>query len=155
MRMTLLVEVIILVAVGVVSIIEGIRLVYGGKLQLYDVLGPGFYNVGIGIILIIAGIIYFISRRRKVFNEKKEVTSKEYRIKMVNMVVIMAVYIFLMSLIGYLFASMVFFFLINRVVGFRSWLINGVASIGMAISFHIIFVSWMGMIFPRGVLLNF
>jgi hypothetical protein len=74
---------------------------------------------------------------------------------MISMIVVMVAYIFLMSLTGYLFASLVFFLLINRIAGFRSWLTNLGVTVLMTASFYLIFVVWMGMIFPRGLLFNF
>jgi hypothetical protein len=150
----LLIEVIVIMVVGLLSIAEGIRLVVGEKIQLYDVLGPGFYNAGIGLILTILGILYFISQRGKNLNEKKKGTSREYRVKMLSMIVIMAVYIALIDLVGYFFASIPFFLMINKVAGLRSWLTVVIVSLAMTISFYIIFVTWMGTVFPRGVLLS-
>jgi len=150
---TLLAEVIILVIVGIISILEGIRLVMAQKLQLYDVLGPGYYNIGMGSVLCIVGVIYFISQRRKISTEKKETTpSKEYKIKMVCMVGVLALYIILMNYIGYFFSSMFFFILINRIVGFRAWPGNFAVSMAMTIGFYIIFAKWLNMFFPQGIL---
>lgn len=74
---------------------------------------------------------------------------------MISMIGAMVIYILLINLIGYLFASVVFFFLLNRVAGFRSWFNNLAATIIMTISYYIVFVKWMGMVFPQGVLLKF
>ena len=148
---TLLAEIAILVIVGIMSIMEGIRLVIAQKLQLYDVLGPGFYNIGMGSILIIVGVIYFISQRGKFSAEKKETSpSKEYKIKMASMVGVLALYIFLLDYIGYFFSSMVFFVLLNKIVGFRAWMSNLAVSIAMTLIFYIVFVKWLDMIFPQG-----
>ncbi len=157
----LLIEVFVVVIVGVFSISEGIRLVLAGKLHKYDILGPGFYNVGLGTVLIIAGLIYFVSERKKAFRieEKtavKQSTGKsEYTKMMISMIVVMIAYIFMMYLTGYLFASFVFFLLINRIAGFRSWLTNLGVTVLMTASFYLVFVTWMGIIFPRGLLFNF
>lgn len=69
---TLITEMILIAVVGILSMIEGIRLVMAAKLQLYDVLGPGFYNMGMGFILMIVGVIYFIFQSKEVSKEKKE-----------------------------------------------------------------------------------
>jgi putative tricarboxylic transport membrane protein len=158
---TLLIEVLVLVVVGALSIIEGIRLVLAEKLQMYDVLGPGYYNVGMGAILILMGLVYFVSQRKKyVIAEKKSadrdpVKDKEYKRMMVGMIVVMIAYIFLLDLIGYLFSSFVFFLLINRIAGFRSWRTNLGVTVLMTVSYYLIFVTWLGMIFPRGLLFDF
>lgn len=157
----LLVEVFIIVVVGLFSVVEGLRLHDRESLQLYDVLGPGLYSVGMGSILIISGLIYLISQWKNSLTVEKQSASeelkehREYQKMMISMVLVMVVYIFLMDFIGYLLASLVFFFLINRIVGFRSWLTNLGVTILMTVSIYVIFVTWLGMIFPRGVLIDF
>lgn len=154
-KKTLRMELIVLMMLGAVSIIEGVRLCVMEKLQLYDVLGPGLYNVGVGIILLIAASIYYIVHRRTVVPAETHPAGREYRVKMVSMILVMMIYIILMDVVGYLYSSLVFFFLMTRVVGMRPWRTNAILSIGLSVSFYIIFVRWLGMIFPQGRLLNF
>ena len=157
----LLIEFFVVVIIGMFSVSEGIRLVLAGKLHKYDILGPGFYNVGLGAVLIIVGLIYFVSERKKAFGiegktaVKQSPEKSEYKKKMISMIAVMIAYIFLMYLTGYLVASLVFFFLINRLAGFRSWLTNLGVTVLMTVSFYLVFVVWMGIIFPRGLLFNF
>ena len=146
---------ILIAVVGILSMIEGIRLVMAAKLQLYDVLGPGFYNMGMGFILMIVGVIYFIFQSKEVSKEKKESSSsKEYKIKMASMVGVLALYIILMNYIGYFFSSMLFFILINRIVGFRAWAGNLAVSTAMTVIFYVVFAKWLNMFFPQGVWLG-
>jgi len=158
---TLLTEVSVVVILGVFSISEGIRLVLAAKLHQYDILGPGFYNIGLGSVLIIVSLISFVSERKKAFRlagkaaATQSSAKSEYQKKLISMIVLMIAYIFLMQLTGYLFASLVFFFVINRIVGFRSWLTSIGVTVLMTASFYLVFVTWMGIIFPRGVLFNF
>jgi hypothetical protein len=152
---TLITEMILIAVVGILSMIEGIRLVMAAKLQLYDVLGPGFYNMGMGFILMIVGVIYFIFQSKEVSKEKKESSSsKEYKIKMASMVGVLALYIILMNYIGYFFSSMLFFILINRIVGFRAWAGNLAVSTAMTVIFYVVFAKWLNMFFPQGVWLG-
>lgn len=158
---TLFIELLVIVIVGMLSIAEGIRLVLKKDLQTYDVLGPGYYSVGMGSVLVIVGLVYFLTERKKVVSvEKKPLVGqsagqKEYKKTMTSMVVVMIAYIVLMDLVGYLLATVVFFFLINRIVGFRSWLTNiGVTAL-MTAAFYLIFVTSLGIIFPRGLLFDF
>jgi hypothetical protein len=156
----LLIEVFVVVILGVFSVSEGIRLVLAAKLHKYDILGPGFYNIGLGSVLIMVGLLYFVCERKKVRVEGKSAVKHssgkgEYTRKMIGMIVVMIAYIFLMYLTGYMVASLVFFFLINRLAGFRSWLTNAGVTVLMTASFYLVFVRWMGMIFQRGLLFNF
>ena len=149
---TFLVELSILMVVGMLSIIEGIRLVIAEKLQLYDVLGPGFYNIGIGSVLILVGVIYFISQRKSLSaSPKKTASSSEYRMKMASMVSVLAAYILLLDFLGYFISSLLFFILINRIVGFQTWRSNLPVSLAMAIVFYVVFAKWLNMIFPQGI----
>jgi putative tricarboxylic transport membrane protein len=160
MKTPRLIELLVLLIVGLGSIVEGVRLIGMDNVQ-FDRLGPGGYNIGIGTILIILGIAYFLNIRK----EAKEKTGgdrvsagnqqRSHTIMMVSIIAIMAFYALLINLIGYLLASAVFFLLINRVVGFRSWLSNVAASAVMTACFYVIFVKWMGMLFPRGLWIQF
>ena len=156
----LVIEILVVVILGVAGIIEGIRLILAEK-HSFDILGPGFYSVGLGSLWIITGLIYFVSEWKKTakIEGKKAVAPatgrSEYQKKMISMFVIMIAYLVLLDLTGYLFATLVFFLLINRTVGVRSWLTNVGISILTTASFYLLFVTWLGMIFPRGLLFDF
>lgn len=148
---TVFIEGIVICAMGASSIVEGFRLINMEKIQLFDVLGPGNYNLGLGVVLLILGLIYLISHRRKGPVEGK-IVEKGLRIKMISMIIILAVYSFLINITGYFGASIVFFILIFRTVGFRSWLFIIGLSIAISISYYMIFVRCLSMVFPRGIL---
>ena len=167
MKTPKLIELIVLLIVGLGSIVEGVRLVGLDNVQ-FDRLGPGGYNIGIGTILIILGIAYFLNIRKKEVKAEREAKGKtggdrasagnqqrRYRIMMMSIFAIMALYALLINWIGYLLASAVFFVLINRVVGFRSWRSNLAASAVMTVCYYVVFVKWMGMLFPRGLWIQF
>lgn len=157
---TLFIELLLIVIVGVLSIGDGIRLILKQDLQTHDVLGPGFYSVGLGAILVIAGLVHFLTERGKAVSVKNKplvgqsAEKKEFTKMMISMVVVMIAYILLMDLVGYLLASVVFFLLINRIVGFRSWLSNMGISVLMTAVFYLVFVSWLGIVFPRGLIFD-
>jgi putative tricarboxylic transport membrane protein len=155
MHITLLVELMIILIVGSLSIIEGIRLTLQKSLQLYDIVGPGLYNVGIGILLLFLGVIYVLFRPRRSGDAEKKMEERGYRLTMINMVCILAGYILLIDLVGYLFSTLLFFILMHRVVGYRSWMLNVAVSAGLTLSFYVIFVRLLDMMFPSGTLLNF
>jgi putative tricarboxylic transport membrane protein len=150
-RKTTLIEGLLLLILGFGSVIEGIRLDTMERVQLLDVFGPGRYNILIGFMLIIVGFAHLVSHRSKT-DTKRLVTKDGMRVRMIGMVLVLAVYIFLINIVGYLLASMIFFFLIFRITGFRSWPIIGGLSIGISIISYLIFVYWLHMIFPPGVL---
>jgi putative tricarboxylic transport membrane protein len=157
----LLIEVACVLALGAFSISEGIRLVLGAKLHKYDIIGPGFYSIGMGAVLIIAALTYFLSEHKKAVKIEGETAVEPsaeqsgYMKKMMAMIAVMIVYLILMTLIGYLLATFVFFLLINRIAGFRSWLTAFGVTVLMTACFYLIFVVGMGILFPRGLLFDF
>lgn len=149
---TVLFEGMLLLIIGFASIIEGVRLVNMGKDYSHDIFGPGRYLFGIGLVLIILGLTYLILQRGKKLEGEKLFPKKETRIKMLGMIIAMPVYTLLIPIIGYFFATGIFFIIMHRVVGFRSWLINSGLSIGISFCFYVVFVLWLSMIFPQGLL---
>lgn len=167
MKTPRIIELFVLLIIGLGSIVEGVRLVGVDNVQ-FDRLGPGGYNIGIGTILIILGIAYFLSITKKEVKAERGPRGKtgggwvsagnqqrNYTTMMVSIIAIMALYALLVNWIGYLLASAVFFFVINRVVGFRSWLSNLAVSAVMTACYYVVFVKWMGMLFPRGLWIQF
>lgn len=156
-----LIEVFCVLALGVFSISEGIRLVLAAKLHKYDIIGPGFYSIGMGAVLIVAALIYFWSERRKTVKTEEKTAvepsaeKSQYTKKMISMIAVLAAYLILMSLAGYLIATFVFFLLINRIAGYRSWFANVGATVLMTGCFYLVFVVGMGIMFPRGLLFDF
>ena len=155
---TLLSEVFIVAVLGILSVAEGVRLVNKETLQTTDKLGPGYYSIGVGVFLLLAGLAYFLSQRKKLTGVVKEepvdapAASAGYNRTMLGMVVVMIAYIVLLDVVGYLLSTAAFFLLINRIAGFRSWLVNLGVSALMTAAFYLVFVEWLGIIFPRGLL---
>ena len=155
---TLLGEVFVIAVLGILSVAEGVRLVNKETLQTQDVLGPVYYSVGVGVFLLVVGLGYFFSQRKKIAGVVKATPAAApaadagYNRTMFGMIAVMAAYILLMDVAGYLLSTAVFFLLINRIAGFRSWLVNLGVSALMTAAFYLVFVEWLGIIFPRGLL---
>jgi hypothetical protein len=66
-----MIEGLVVFAMGMLSIVEGIRLDVIERIQMYDVLGPGNYNIGVGLLLIIVSVVYFFSFRKKRQDKEK------------------------------------------------------------------------------------
>ena len=155
---TLIGETSIVAILGILSVAEGIRLVNRETLQTQDVLGPGYYSIGVGVFLLVAGLAYFFSQRKKLIGVVKEApvdapaANAGHNRTMFGMVAVMIAYIVLMDVAGYLLSTAIFFLAINRIAGFRSWLVNAGVSALMTAAFYLVFVEWLGIIFPRGLL---
>jgi putative tricarboxylic transport membrane protein len=156
----LFIEWLVIVIVGALSIGDGIRLILKQDMQTQDVLGPGFYSVGLGAILVIAGCIHFFAARGGAASVKNKppvgqsAEEKAFKKTMISMIVAMIAYLVLMDFVGYFLASVIFFLLINMIVGFRSWLSNVGVTALMTAAFYLIFASWLGIVFPRGLLFD-
>jgi putative tricarboxylic transport membrane protein len=153
MARTVLIEGLLLLVIGLVSMVEGLRLIiYKNPEILYDVLGPGFYVLGISILLMVTGIVYLFINYRKVPSMGKALeTNKKMRIRMMNMIVVFAIYIFLIDIIGYLVATIIFFLLEFRLVGFKSWVHNVILTLIVTIVYYIVFIHYCSLTFPRGI----
>ena len=84
-----LVEGILLLIFGTASLVDGFRLNVMEKVQLYDVLGPGNYNIGLGLILIILGLIYLPSYSKKSLNREKLLQEKRFIKKILSLYFVM------------------------------------------------------------------
>ena len=150
-----IIEVLLLIGVGLANLIEGVRLGMRPDLQLYDVLGPGRYLIVVGSALVIAGIFYLVNiLRKKVEKEEIISISKGMRIKMLKVIGVLAIYTFMISALGYLISTAVFFILIHKVFEVEPWYKNIILSCFITIFLWLVFVYWLHMVFPRGILFD-
>lgn len=148
-----LVEGLILVGMGIMAIIECVRLaIRVGHPGHHDVLGPIGYALIIGIFLLITGVAYLFSQGREKPVIKEPAAGKESGalLKVAGVVGILTLSGFLMTIIGYLLASVVFFVLVSRVLGVKSWLFNIIYSVALALIFQLIFGNLLGVVLPQG-----
>ncbi|MFZ4808401.1 MAG: tripartite tricarboxylate transporter TctB family protein [Hyphomicrobiaceae bacterium] len=143
---------LILIVVGAVSVQDGLRLQAAERAQsMYDEVGPDRYMMGLGALLVLAGLALFFDRRP----ERVAAAAPEGGSRVpgfVALLVTVVVYALAMPWLGYTLATLAFF-----VVGFR---VAGVASVarcavyGLAASgfSYWLFVRMAGMPLPRGVL---
>jgi putative tricarboxylic transport membrane protein len=150
-RIVVVVEGILILSMGIYCVVEGFNLFTLGTIKHFDVFGPGRYTILLGVILITLCAIYVLRNfpRRSIQSKKSD---WEMTGKVAIIVGDMALYIYLIPLLGFLLASLVFLIIINRVVGFKPWLLNISISIGMSIAYHVLFVTILGVPFPRGML---
>jgi hypothetical protein len=161
MRITLIIETIILLALGAYSIFDGYRLVVGGKLRLYDILGPGYYNIGLGSLLVIVAITYlFLNLKNKASKntqiiEKVEENVETYKFKVVLMIACIAIYAIMLYLLGLFLSSLIFFILILKIAGFKLWRNSIIAGVIITCAFFIVFAKWLNVFFPEGKFFHF
>jgi hypothetical protein len=156
MRLSALIEGTIFLVMGFVGIIEGVRVVRRvDPDSIRDVLGPGYYVIILGIILVTVGLVHIF--HNWVFQRLPKAKSDDVGSRRMNnpislyMIVIFAVYAVLIYLFGFIIASLVFFFLEFRIAGVRSLKKNFVLAIGVTLAFYIIFVQYCNLVFPVGL----
>ena len=142
-----------MISVGFANLVEGVRLSMRPDLQLYDVLGPGRYLVVVGSALTISGIFYLCSILLKRV-EKEEIIpiSTAMRTKMLYVIGALAIYTIMISITGYLISTAVFFMLIHKIFEVEPWYKNIILSLLTTIILWVVFVYWLHMVFPRGIL---
>ena len=158
MNITVLIEGVLLLVLSLAGIAEGLRLViYKDPYTLYDPLGPGLYAIAISIGLMTLGVVHLIVNYRKLPPTAMvpvESVDKRMRIRMMSTVVTCVIYIFLISIVGYLLATIIFFFLEFRIEGIRSWPLVVVLSLVLSGLYYLVFVQYCSVIFPRGMILR-
>lgn len=153
LRKTELIVGIFVSVMALMGIVEALRSISEESLLLEDAIGPGGYLFGLSIIMMTVAILYLlITQYRKKMSLVKVSTDEEMSLKVITMITTIAIYILLIYITGYLLATVIFFLLIFRVVGFKSWFRNVLASIAASITLYIVFVQLLRLIFPRGIL---
>jgi putative tricarboxylic transport membrane protein len=147
-----LIEAIIIVAFGLVAMVEGLRLViYKDPYVFYDPVGPGFYVLALSVGLLIVGAIHLVVNYRKVGVVAHTAGSREMR-QLFSSIIILVLYLLLISFAGYLVATLLFFLLQFRVTGVTSWRTNVILTLLFTAIYYVIFVRLCEMVFPGGVL---
>jgi hypothetical protein len=150
--MTVLVEGLFFLVLSFVGIAEGCRLIIRKDPTLfYDPLGPGFYIILISVGIMMIGILHLALNYRKLPKVEKIPVDKKMRLRMMSTIGTCAIYIYIISIVGYLVATIVFFFLQFRVEGIKSWRFNLALTIVISLAYYFIFVKYCDMVFPRGI----
>ena len=153
MTITVLIEGILIIIFGLISIAEGLRLVIDkDPYALYDPLGPGSYILVLGVSLIILGIVHIVINYRKLPKMESVEIGKGMKIQMLSTIIVLAIYIYLIGIVGYLIATLVFFLSEFRVVGIKSWRNNSILTSILTVTYYAVFIEFCGMVFPRGIL---
>ena len=150
------VEGIVALIVGLIAVVEGLRLAFQPKApwMIYDGLGPGLYLFILGVSLLIVAMVHTVIQLRKRVTPQAGKVHPGLSVQLLVMVAALAVYIFLIDLVGYPAASIVFFLLVFRTVGIKSWPLTMVLSLGLATVYYVAFVRLCDLVFPHGFLLG-
>jgi hypothetical protein len=155
MNITVLIEGALIVVVSLVGMAEGLRLIiYKDPYILYDPLGPGLYIIAISIGLLAIAVVHLFGHSKKLPTMERVPVDRKFRIRMISTVAVCALYIFLITIIGYLLATILFFFLVFRIEGIKSWPFTVVLSLVLSVLYYLVFVQYCSMVFPKGFFFN-
>jgi len=144
----LLIEGLVLLAFGLVGLADGLRLViFKNPASVEDITGPGRYLVAVSLLLTIVGVLYLAMMRG---NDEPAPSDREETRSVVWTVVVLGLYVLLIDLIGYFWATQIFFLLILQVVGLRLSLRMVLIGAAMGMGFYMVFIRLFGMSLPRG-----
>lgn len=154
------VEGAVLLAIGLIGIVEGLRL--AGNVDpdaITDILGPGYYILALGLILTITGTGYVLSCLSRSSSVGKKKSERDLDISTANrtvpyMVFVLIAYLTLINIIGYFISTIIFLFLEFKLVGVKSWKRNIILSAVVALTFYIIFIKYCRMVFPSGIIFH-
>jgi len=149
-------EGIVVLMIGLVGLVEGLRLV--NKVDpdaISDVLGPGYYILFLGLVLAGAGVFHVFRIPGKRFDAKDESSRQESDVPKTTwivsyMIATLVVYIVLIYLFGYPGPTFLFFLIEFRLAGVKSWKLNILATTIVTAAFYLVFVQYCRMVFPEG-----
>jgi hypothetical protein len=156
MKVSMLIEGIIFLVMGLIGVMEGLRVIRRiDPDSIKDVLGPGYYVIILGIILVAVGLIHIVNNwRHQGFPKARSGDASSPWISNFTplcMIAVFAVYAVFIYLFGFLFASLVFFFLEFRIAGVRPLRKNFALAVGVTAVFYVIFVHYCDLVFPVGL----
>ena len=153
MRARIFVEGTLLGVIGLISMIEGLRLIiFKNPVISYDPVGPGFYVLLFGLGLIIVGVLYFFVNYRKPLSEKKLVVGRELKIRLIGSVAACVLYVILLNIIGYILATFIFLFIEFKIAGVKVWPQGFIVSVVITAFLYFVFIEYCSMIFPKGII---
>ncbi|MCL4768067.1 MAG: tripartite tricarboxylate transporter TctB family protein [Hyphomicrobiaceae bacterium] len=149
-RWLIWVEALVIAAIGIAGIVESIRVVhYRMPGAIVDMLGPGYYIAFVSVGLLVSGAVYVFRHRH---DELPPEPPKEIKTRLIGTYAAYAAYALLIYLVGFGIATLLFFLMIFRVFGIRSWRTIVALSIVLGLIWHLGFGKLADMSFPAGIL---
>lgn len=154
--MVVVLEGILILALGILGIGDGIRLTLKMRPQMnYDLVGPDHYLIMTGLSLAVLGLAYLVYTKGF---EKKEggttggLSTDDFQGKkrLCSIFLAMVLYVVLIQIIGYLLATIIYLLATFRIMGVNSWRTNACFSIAAGVAFQLIFVRFANMALPQG-----
>jgi hypothetical protein len=146
-----LIDVLIFVVTALVCFGEGYRLhVTANPNILAQRLAPGLYVFILGAALMVAALLHLAGNLRNDESLSSAPMSRRARLHLAGIVATLVGYAVLISVAGYLVATIAFFLVVFQIFAIRPWYLSVGLSVALAAVFHVIFVQYLDIIFPRG-----
>lgn len=129
---------IILLVMATAGIYEGARL-SNSALLFVDPVGPGWYLFFMSCLLFVCAIALLLRQfiRRKAGH--REVSLSLHKGPAGRAILLLFLYAFAITYLGYIIASTIFFILVQRLFGERSWIRCGVIGVSITGCFYFVF----------------
>lgn len=151
MNLPVVTEAIIILGLSFATIREGLRLIiYKAPHATYDPVGPGLYIAVIGFGLLAASVFYLAGSLRATPAHKASGREK-LDLHVASTVADFALYAFLVTIIGYLAATVIFFLIQFRIEGLKSWPAIILISLVVSGAYYLLFVQLSGIVFPKSL----
>jgi hypothetical protein len=152
MNRVVLIEAISVVVFGLVCMTEGLRMViFRDPYILYDPLGPGLYIFVLSIGIVTGGVVYFLQNYARTPQVEYIEGNKKNGMQVLSAVTVLVIYNLVIVFVGYLSATVVFYFLGLRVSGVKSWRSSLILAVVFTTLHYIVFVRFAKIVFPKGI----
>lgn len=143
---------VLFIALGIVSMVDGWRVTEQARpTGNFDAIGPDRYMIGLGVLMLIAGLWRLLSRPETEPNGRAGTESGELPILALTLA-LFAAFAFAVPYLGFSLACFLF-------LAAELWLLSGWAwwkaiavAVPIAVAFHVAFVTFADMPFPKGYL---
>lgn len=123
--------------------------------SLQQTLAPGYYIAILGGLLFLIGLAQIAAGTRAAVAQAVAPSAGVRAGRMLAVTAVLAAYIAAMPLVGYAAASLGFFIATFRLFGVQTWLRSVLLGLAYAAAFHVVFVVYCEVIFPRPMLALF
>jgi hypothetical protein len=153
---TLMVESFLIIGLACLGLTDAWRLSHAVRAggAFHDVIGPDRYLGAISVGLLLCGALNLVSSLKR--PGRPEIRRGEEGGSQVTLVIVVSfvlvIYTLLIQILGYLFATSIFFPVIYYLFGLRPWLKSVVIGLSTAVIFYAIFEYFAEIPLPKGLL---
>ena len=137
---------------ALVFLVMGILIILGTRnlrIGTFFSPGSGLFPLLLGILLVVlSAISFFVSNTEKL---PKLSSALLPRIVMTAIALLFA-YRFCLPVLGYSLSTLLLFILLLKILGKQGWVPTVVWSVTITAGSYLIFIQWLGVAFPRGII---